>query len=716
MDKAYAAHISENGDIQTIKTHLFETAKLAKLFAESFNNPESGYICGLLHDIGKYSKEFQKRIHGGKNIVDHSTAGAIEVHKNYQTIGTLLAYCLAGHHAGLPDGGSLTDTEDSATLHGRLKRIPKPYSQFSEEINDLIQPRVNIKPLGKQGFSAAFYVRMLFSCLVDADFLDTEAFMNGVGRSKNYDSIAVLKQKLQQKLKELENPENEINIKRNDILNQCINKASSGPGLYTLTVPTGGGKTLTSLAFALNHAEKQGMNRIIYVIPYNSIIEQNAAVFKDALGEKNVLEHHSGFNYDSKDDVYKPQRLASESWDMPIIVTTTVQFFESLFANRTSRCRKLHNIANSVIIFDEAQLLPTKYLLPCIRVIAEIVYNYRSTAVLCSATQPALGKRFPEEIAVKELCENTGEMYKFFNQTSLKLIGSLSDAELAQRLNSQKQVLCIVNTRKQAQNVFRLLEGEGAYHLSTLMYPDHRKEVLETIRKRLKDGQFCRVVSTSLIEAGVDVDFPVVYRAKAGLDSMIQAAGRCNRERKRDMSPVYVFDPDDSYNASLLSVQKRPIAVTESIINRFDDITSPEAIKAYFEELYRVVGDALDEQKIVKRFEEGIQQNLSFPFATVAKEFRLIDQVTHPIFIPDGKDAEKLYDRMSQVQGERSRELLRSIQRYTVNVYDQHYAALNGAGYIEILDEEIAVLTVMNKYSKKTGLDVLVGGGQAIFG
>lgn len=712
----FVAHIRESdGAEQTVKEHLEATAALAKTFGHRFDNGDAAWLCGLFHDIGKYSEAFQKRIYGEiSRRVDHSTAGAKELNYRYANMGRMLAYCAAGHHTGLPDGGSLACTPDDSTLSGRLKREPEPYAHFAEHI---VLPNTNnlsasITPLGKMGFSVAFYIKMLFSCLVDADFLDTERFMSGKAREATHDTIEVLNQKIEEKIKAFSKPSKDIDIKRTQILYSCIEKSEWDRGLYTLTVPTGGGKTITSMAFALKHARQHGMDRVIYVIPYNSIIEQNAAVFKEALGERNVLEHHSGFTYDDKDESLAPQRLATENWDMPVIVTTTVQFFESLFANRTSKCRKLHSIANSVVIFDEAQLLPTKYLLPCVRAISELVHNYKSTCVLCSATQPALNKLFLAGIKSRELCDHTKEHFGFFKRTRLQSIGELSDTELAQRLNGEKQVLCIVSTRKQAQNVFSLLSGDGVFHLSTFMYPRHRRKVLEEIKARLDKGEPCRVVSTSLIEAGVDVDFPVVYRAEAGLDSLIQAAGRCNREGKNPVSPVYVFKPEQAYRKSLPDMLRRPIKVTDSIMSRFEDIESPEAIQAYFDELYSVEGEALDKEKIVKRFEEGIN-GLSFPFAQVAGEFRLIDNATRAIIIPQTEEARTLVQRLRT--GERSRSLLRSIQQYTVNVYDRNYNALYGTGSIEPLDSELAVLTDMDKYSDKTGLDASTDGGQAVF-
>ncbi len=724
MNSIFAAHIKDDGTIQYVKRHLEETAELAKRFGGCFNSGDYAFICGFLHDIGKYSDKFQKRIFEGGNRADHSTAGAVEINSNLQTIGFMLAYCIAGHHTGLPDGGSLIDTADEPTLNGRLKRKIEPYFHFTEEIDfEAFMPNraLPIRPMERYGFSVAFYIRMLFSCLVDGDYLDTERFMSDAFDRDTGESLDVLCTKFDEYINAFRTPAIEINKKRTEILHNCIEKSIWDRGLYTLTVPTGGGKTISSLAFALNHAKKHNMNRIIYVIPYNTIIEQNAAVFKEILGDRNVLEHHSNFAYEDESEdnnetiaqLLSKYRLASENWDMPIIVTTTVQFFESLFANKTSKCRKLHNIANSVIIFDEAQMLPTQYLRPCVRAIAELVYNYKSTVVLCSATQPSLSDVFPKEVIIRELCENTEELFRFFKRTKILPIGQVDDSGLAERLNFESQVLCIVNTRKQAQNVFMLLSEQNSFHLSTFMYPLHRKRVLKEIKERLKDGLQCRVVSTSLIEAGVDVDFPVVYRAEAGLDSEIQAAGRCNREGKREESPVYIFKPSEEYRKHMPSMLKRPSEIARSIANQFEDISSPEAISEYFTQLYKFEGDGIDTKKIVESFENGFDKDFSFPFAETASKFRLIENATYSIIIPDTDEARALIIRLRN--GERNRQLLRRIQQYTVNVYKCNYDALYGTGSIEPLDEELAVLIDMNKYDAKTGLDASTDSGQGIF-
>lgn len=719
-DRPFAGHINDEGRVQTIYEHLSGTAELAEEFAAGFDSEELAYISGLYHDIGKYSKRFQKRIYEGGNPVDHSTAGAIEINKGMPRIGKLLAYCIAGHHGGLPDGGSAAHTKDEPTLCGRLKRTPEPYAEYQQDVKSSLPQgvRLPIKPMEQVGFTLSFYTRMLFSCLTDADFLDTERFMAGTNLRQACESLKILEERLEahlENLKKRKDASREINQKRGEVLQYCITAALWEKGLYSLTVPTGGGKTIASLAFALKHACHRGLNRVIYVIPYNSIIEQNATVLKNIIGKENVLEHHSNFNYDDlkEDGAAEKQKLASENWDMPVIVTTTVQFFESLFANKTSKCRKLHNLSNAVIIFDEVQMLPLNYLLPCIRAIAELVHNYGSTAVLCSATQPSLKKYFPKQIQINEICPEVDSLYQFFKRTEITFAGELENGELARSLNEKEQVLCIVNTRKHAQHLFALLHEEGRYHLSTLMYPQHRKAVLSEIRQRLKDNLPCRVVSTSLIEAGVDVDFPWVYRGEAGVDSIIQAAGRCNREARRKLGNVVVFRPSSEYRKYMPDMLKGPAKITDAIAHLFPDISSPEAIESFFTELYSVSGQGIDLKRIVQRFEDGYAEDFNFPFASVASEFRLIDNNTRAVLIAETEEAQKLAGRLRS--GERNRNLMRAVQQYCVNVYEPVYQSLYGGGSIEVLDEALAVLTKHEKYSDQMGLDVGIDTGIGIF-
>lgn len=715
MKRIYAAHIrEEDGEVQSIREHLQETAALARTFASVFNSGDYGHLLGLLHDIGKYSQAFQQRIYGeSQQRTDHATAGAVESLSAYPFISSVLAYGLMGHHTGLPDGGVRKGGTD-ANLYGRLKKTLPDYSAYRQELTLPPPPAAPpLRPLERGGFSHSFYIRMLFSCLVDADFLDTEAFMRG-GRRGSFVSLPALRDRLDARLQEFSPPDTDINRRRGEILSRCLEKADDKRGLYTLTVPTGGGKTISSLAFALHHAVKNEMSRVIYVIPYNAIIEQNAAVFADFVGTENVLEHHSNFIFDDEKEEMAQKRLAAENWDMPVVVTTTVQFFESLFSYRTSQCRKLHNIANSVIIFDEAQMLPLSYLLPCVRAIAELIHNYRCTAVLCSATQPVLDAYFPKEITAKPICEGSAGLYAAFSRTKFVYDGELHDEELAPRLSGEDQVLCIVNLRRHALKLFRLLDAEGTYHLSTLMYPQHRKEVLAEIRRRLPAGLPCRVVSTSLIEAGVDVDFPVVYRAEAGVDSLVQAAGRCNREGRPEKGLVHIFRPEKACRDGLPAAQKRPAAVGRAIVEEFADIGAPDAIAAYFTRLYQAAGEGLDVENIVRRFEDGYNQGQSYPFREIGEHFHLIDHKTKAVLIPAKPAARDLLVRLRK--GERSRQLFRALQLYCVNIYEREYDALLGCGGIEeIEDADLAVLSNVSLYDKRTGLVIEADGVAVMF-
>ncbi|MDR1134922.1 MAG: CRISPR-associated helicase Cas3' [Clostridiales Family XIII bacterium] len=728
----HIAHRRENAqgewEEQSLLDHLEGTGKLCREFASAFGGGDLGELLGQAHDIGKYSVNFNRRILGGKERVDHSTAGGQVVDERMGC--TLFSYAIFGHHGGLQNGGSKYDDPDAGTWHARLKKKLNGDDDFSAYESELKLTHLAAEPelySNVPGFSISFLVRMLFSCLVDADFLDTEAFMsaNAVKRG-GYDDVGILLARLE-RYKEgrfkTSDEISEIDKKRNEIFQNCREKALGESGLYSLTVPTGGGKTLASLIFALRHAKERGKRRVIYVIPYTNIIEQTGKVFAAALGKGNVVEHHYNINYDNKNPEQSRKYLSTENWDAPVIVTTSVQFFESLFAARTSSCRKLHNIAESVIVFDEAQMLPIPYLKPCVSSIVELVLNYRCTALLCTATQPTLDKFIPRELLERiEICEEPEALNAFFKRVSIEVIENpLDDETLASRLKEHERVLCIVNTRKQAQKLYSMIEGENCFHLSTLMPPVLRRWVLRKVRLLLKHEKPCRLIATSLVEAGVDVDFPVVYRAAAGLDSIIQAAGRCNREGhgSRDASKVYVFTPDSSY--SIPASQRRPIDVFRSIAKEHEgDITSLSAIRAYFEVLYHIEGDddhsnGLDKKKILQRFNDGVSGH-SFPFKDIAEEFQLIEEKTYIVLIPFG------YGRRIEAAlrcGERSRTLMRVLGRYSVNVRERHCNALLQSGSIEHLDEKadegIYVLLDENKFDVNTGVALDIQSGQALF-
>lgn len=709
----YIAHI-DGERIQTIKEHLEGTAKLAGEFAEKFGKQDWGYCCGMLHDIGKYSIDFQKRILGENNYrVDHSTAGArvcLEKGGKY----SFLEYCIAGHHAGLPDYGNNYDESTDSTLSGRRLKKLSDYQVYQTEIE---VPTINSMPIdlkrtASPDFSLSVFMRMIYSCLVDADFLDTEAFMKERKQGRNSgENIEILFKKLENYiLGWLKNQDiDTVNVRRTEILKNCLEMGRTEKGLFRLTVPTGGGKTVASLAFALRHALENKMDRIIYVIPYTSIIEQNAKVFRDILGEENVLENHCNVDYESSEELL-PMQLASENWDKPVVVTTNVQFFESLFANKSSKCRKLHNIANSVIIFDEAQMLPNDYLKPCIAMIEELINNYQVSAVLCTATQPALASFFHTRISAKELCPRMEEQFEFFKRTVFENIDVLTENDLIQRLEKEYQALCIVNTKKRAQRIYKQLEGDGVYHLSTSMYPKHRRRILREIRERLQKNKKCILISTSLVEAGVDLDFQSVYRELAGVDSMIQAAGRCNREglRPAKESKVYIFQFEGKEN---VLGQRQQIDVAKSVIADNRDISDMGSITQYFEMLYHIKGDSLDKKKILDEF-----QNKRYNFAKVGKEFKLIEQNTKTIFINYEEEANETLCLLKERGFTRSG--MRKASQYCITVYENEFNKLYGIGAIQPISEAIEdfyELTDKEKYTEKIGLELELDDGAAVF-
>ena len=714
MEKTYLAHISEDGREETIQAHLQATASLAGQFAAQFDAEQQGRLAGLSHDIGKYSQPFQQRLRGDASRVDHSTAGAVECWKRQQPFAAL---AVAGHHGGLPEGGSRTDTADQATLCGRLNRaIQGKLPDYTAWETEMKLPPAAIPPYllerKNAGQNRIFFTRMLYSCLVDADFLATEAFMSGQERQRQPISMEELERRLNAYTAPWFPAKGELNTLRCTILEQCRRGADQPRGLYTLTVPTGGGKTVSSLAFALAHARKQGMERVVYVIPYTSIIEQNARVFREILGEEAVLEHHSGVLYDLTQEA-APETIrlaqATENWDMPVVVTTAVQFFESLFSDRSSKCRKLHNLARSVIIFDEAQMLPVPMLRPCVYGISQLVAHFGATAVLCTATQPALTPLFREflpELHPKELCPPAVFASDVFKRVRFRKAGKKSWEALAAELSGQKQVLCIVNSRKGAQEAFRLLEGEGRFHLSTLMYPAHREQILQEIRRRLKENLPCRVVSTSLIEAGVDVDFPRVYREEAGLDSILQAAGRCNREGKRNPedSIVTVFQAETP-PPKLFSI---PIHAGRDTMEKFEDISSREAVSHYFADLLDLKGrEAQDQQHIMELIDQEF-----YPFRQVAEAFRMIDSHARTVYIPLEAGAELTAKVRS---GERSRGLFRRLGRYGVSVYQQQFDTLDALGSLEKLEDGSAILLDVGLYDRWMGLSPDTDSGKALF-
>lgn len=701
----YVTHLREDGSYQSLQEHIENVGQLAAAYASAFHAEEHARRTGLLHDIGKYSPRAQKRQRDPQHAprADHSTAGLQEALR-LQDVAA--AFAIAGHHGGMPDIGARGDTENG-TLMARSKRRligeddPSPWKQEITLPAKVESPQW-LTAFG-EGRVLSMYTRMLFSCLVDADYLDTEEAIQGPQPRGGTATPAQLLEKLRTHVAPwLENSRNALCEKRNQILARCLQGADDTPGLYTLTVPTGGGKTMSSLAFALSHAARHGMERVIYVIPYTSIIDQNAREFAKVLGEENVLEHHSQTEL-SEDKNETPEamckRLACENWDAPVVVTTAVQFFESLYACKPSRCRKLHRMANSVIIFDEAQTLPLPYLLPCVSAIGELVRHYGSTAVLCTATQPALGPLFARlapELTMQEIAPEPDALYDFFKRVCFRPEGELSLEVLAERLAQSEQTLCIVNTRRRARQLAQLLPEEGRFHLSTLMTPIDRESTLNQIRQRLQQGLPCRVVSTSLVEAGVDVDFPTVWRELAGLDSILQAAGRCNREgcRSAAESVVHVFTTDGKLPAALT----QPISSATMVLSRYPEINSREAIQAYFQDLLCLRGDASLDSKQVLHSEAG------FNFRKTAEAFRLIESDTVTIYIPTDETKE---DIQSLQQGLFSRRLMRRLNRSAVSIYRYEFESLTEKGWLEDHSADgYAILLDPKLYTSECGLNV----------
>jgi CRISPR-associated endonuclease/helicase Cas3 len=702
MDKIYYAHSGrdpEKSDWQRLEDHLTRVARLAGENARYFGAEPLAELCGLLHDLGKYSEAFAKRLEGGERV-DHATAGAKVAVERWPHLGKLLAYAVAGHHAGLANG--IDPGDGRATLTERLERtIPALDEVWKAEIplpEQLTFP--SFKPAGKhqQGFQVAFLVRMLYACLVDADYLDTERFYLGLEgqpqRRGECPSLEALKETLDRYLSDLLakhthcDPES-VNGLRGRILKHARSQARLVPGLFSLTVPTGGGKTLTSMAFALDHAIAHGQRRVIYVIPFTSIIEQNAGVFRDlfkALGEDIVLEHHSTFDdsgFDWQEETKDKLRLAMENWDAPVVVTTAVQFFESLFADRSSKCRKLHNITGSVIIFDEAQMLPQKLLRPTMAAIDELARNYGCSIVLCTATQPALLRtdEFHNGFErVREIAPEPQQLYRQLDRVIVRHIGVQTDVQLAERLNANRQMLVIVNNRRHARSLYDCIGGgDGHFHLTTLMCAKHRKAKLEMIRQRLSDGESCKVISTSLIEAGVDVDFPLVMRAESGLDAIAQAAGRCNREGKqaKTESEVLIFSSPDWQAPPELEQQAASMRMV--LRNHEGDLLAPDAIKAYFRDLFWRDQERLDAKKLMSLHRHHYER-LSFPFQTIACEYRIIDNFMRPIIIPFDKEAEQWIERL--YHAEYVGQIAKHLQPYLVQVPERVFLSLKSAGAI----------------------------------
>lgn len=698
---------------QTLEAHSLQVAHLSRQFAEPFSSGAMAESIGLLHDAGKARKSFQDylKLRNGVELDDadygdhsHSGAGACWACRNVKPAGKFMAYIIAGHHAGLADWSSADGAGDGA-LENRLAHdapiLDEPAVRlFVDEFQTRLERPLSAPWKGFRPTDVSIWVRMLYSCLVDADFLDTEAFLDPerTGLRGSNTDLSKLARRFFDKLdkKQQQSVLTDVNVIRSEVRTACEAAAEWSPGLFSLTVPTGGGKTLSSTAFAFRHALKHGLKRIVYVIPYTSIIEQTAEVLRSFVGDENVIEHHSNLDPDKET---QKSRLASENWDAPIVVTTSVQFFESLYANKSSRCRKLHNIAESVVILDEAQLLPARLLKPITEAIRQLSTHYKTTFVLSTATQPALPLA-----GVREIIPETLNLYRRLKRTDIELPEDQTRrrewSELAEELAMYDQVLCIVNTRRDARALFELMP-EGTIHLSASMCGEHRSRVISEIRNRLARGEKTRVVSTQLIEAGVDVDFPVVYRAFTGLPSIVQSAGRCNREGRHAKGRVVVFMPPKPAPSGDLRWYEDSFIDQLAGTSQFD-FDSPEIYPQFFAHYYNAQHEV--GESILSLLNASAQYG-NIQFAAAARTFKMIDGSGQVSVIVRYGDSERWISALQAVGPKRA--IMRKLQRYTVTVprwlFEKQMAA---GGYREVGKEGgIYVQEQVSLYSETYGLD-----------
>ncbi len=766
-DEHYIAHVRENEDgsfkTQCLLEHLTSVADFAKDFADCFAAGDWAEFMGSIHDLGKAAPGWQKALRketgydldsfietdGGKG--NHSTLGAVfaQNSKLAEWYKKAMAYVVAGHHAGLPDwepGGEGACLQirifgdDAATGIDRqqldLLNEIQQVCEIEEFLNNLSMPRSNplslLRTLEKPSSEAVhLWIRMLFSCVVDADYLDTERFMSSekFAMRGNYPKISELKGKLDRCMheKSLSAKPSAINDLRWDVLRMCREKALMQPGFFTLSVPTGAGKTLASMSFALDHAIKWNKQRVIVGIPYTSIIEQTAKVYKYGtdrddeiangavlLGEQGVVEHHS--NLDPEKET-QSSRLATENWDAPVIVTTNVQLFESLAASKPSACRKLHNIANSVIILDEAQLLPTPYLLSILANLKHLVEYFGVTVLFCTATQPALVGEIGSGKAAFHGIESATEiydhdragLYESFKRVTFHVPRNDERHDewqsLADELNTFERVLCVVNTRQSARDLHALMP-KGTFHLSALMCAEDRSDTIAAVKRCLRnEGQSVRLISTQLVEAGVDIDFPVVYRAFAGIDSIVQSAGRCNREGKMPvLGKVVIFNPPISSPRGLLAKGEETARL---ILDGQSSFTlSDELFRQYFHEFYRKLNEF--DKPCAKKMMLDNGHSCVYPYRTYAKHYHLIDdQAQRSIIVPyhseeTGRDSNPLIEELERRDGY---DLIRKLQRFTVTVPERIFHNMWENGLLRTVGEgQHIVLSSPNSYKPGIGL------------
>lgn len=715
MNEKYA-HKDDKGRKQTIKKHLEKTAELAEKNAiDVFKS--AAYAVGLAHDIGKYADAFQERLNGGKGRYEHSACGAIEYRKlmKVDRFAPMLEYCIACHHTGLQDGGAGL-MEGTMSYRISEKQEEKyvgqwDYRDYKDEITleepDFTQMRNYFRSLkSPKDFIElyAFFTRYLFSCLVDADFIETETFCRpDVERGLKADFRAA-RDLLSARLAQMPS-DSALQAARSRIQRQAYENARESAKISILNMPTGSGKTLCSLKIALDKVlSDSGKERIIYVIPYMGIIEQTAKEFNDIFGRViDVLQHHSNYTFEQdggSEDRTTMEKLkyASENWDAPMIITTAVQFFESVCHYRTTSLRKLHNLANAVIVFDEIHTLPVECLQPCLRGIGYITRYLNSEAIFLSATMPdytKLFERYASECSVLTLIKDTTD-FCYFKKAEYIDLGCCDFETIAEKAAGFRQSLIIVNSKKSAKELYRMISG-NKYHLSTFMMPVDREKVIKRIRDDLQAEKPVTVVSTSLMEAGIDLDFEAVFRELNGLDSILQAGGRSNREGKRDKGFVFIFEKDTNVSKDIR------INTTKKLLTVHDDITSKDCIEYYYKEIFYFNDKQIEANSIA----EGVKDFSDIPFMTFAKNFKLIKDCSVGVVIDRDADCKELLERVKR--GDRS--ALRSLQKYTVSLKlnqweNCEFNVALGKGIIEDCGVGVFVLNNMRYYDDETGVNV----------
>ena len=712
---AHSVKNQPRSEWETLEEHSLRVAEAARRRAETFDAGELAEILGLLHDIGKIKRGFQRKLEGEVNDTSHSGKGAKVLYERERKQ-QVLAAAIAGHHGRLPD----PDRLKARVAAAEEIELPEWCRLPDYELPERISTCRDVKAMR---YRVQFLVRMLYGALCDADDRETAAFYAG----KTDEMARVVTPKMNQEFRAYMDQlkgTGPVNDLRRRVLSHALSKAHDKPGLFTLTVPTGGGKTLTSLGFGLEHARIHGLQRLIFVVPYTSIIEQTADVFRRVLGPDAVLEHHSNLDWDGLDeDEAEQRRVMGASWDVPVVVTTAVQFFESLHAARKKRCRKLPSLARSVIILDEAQTMPLPLMRPCLAALRELMEGYAASIVLSTATQPALTKAggFPAEEALegaREIACDPEDLFRSLKRVEVKDVGEMKNEALADRIRGTEQILCILDNREQARSVFDAVSDScGAAHLSTLMVPAHRRAVLAQIRKRLDDQVPVRLVSTSLIEAGVDVDFPLVLRAAAGIDSIAQAAGRCNREGKLALGKVEVF----------LSEHSAPPAVEQfAVIGRkilskgLDDPIGQDAVAQYFRRLWFQYGsEALDSAEVEGT--PGIlkaigNSGLHCPYEQIENAFQMIPEGQRMVIIRDGEWGVQSQD-LERLRYSSIGVVAKALQLHSVNVTWGLWKALWDEGHVawwaaDQFEQQFAVLQTSDLYDPRAGLSLsgTVGG------